>query len=177
MYQQSIVSRRLKLGLVKMMYPPENGHYKRKLVSQPSVFRGYGTFLEGISWLVNPPNVPSSGIRVQEGLTKGNQMVNKPVIRPYLWGGVTLEGGWLTSHKSIFQMFFYSQQTYIWGAQKKTPELSCTPTWYLVGPLGCSGWMQKKHIFSRVALMPMPFHLGYFLGGLFDGSKKCSSNA
>lgn len=119
MYQQSIVSRRLKLGLVKMMYPPENGHYTRKLVSQPSVFRGYGTFLEGISWLVNPPNVPSSGIRVQEGLTKGNQMVNKRVIRPYLWGGVTLEGGWLTSHKSIFQMFFYSQQTYFWGAQKK----------------------------------------------------------
>ena len=27
-------------------------------------------------------------------------MVNKPLIRPYFWGG-TLGGGWLTSHDNI----------------------------------------------------------------------------
>ena len=165
MYQQSIVSRRLKLGLVKMMYPPENGHYKRKLVSQPSVFRGYGTFLEGISWLVNPPNVPSSGIRVQEGLTKGNQMVNKPVIRPYLWGGFTLEGGWLTSHKSIFQMFFYSQQTYIWGAQKKNTwaqlHSNLVPCW----TIGMQRLDAKKTHLQSGGFDADALPLGIFFGG------------
>ena len=35
-------------------------------------------------------------------------MVNKPLIRPDFWGGGTLGGGWLTSHKwmPFFASFF-----------------------------------------------------------------------
>ena len=47
-----------------------------------------------------PPKVPPQNPR-NNGLIRpdeGTRMVNKPLIRPYYWGG-TFGGVWLTSHK------------------------------------------------------------------------------
>ena len=59
------------------------------------------------SWLVNlppPPNVPPPR---NNGLIRpysGKPLVNKPLIRPYFWGGY-VRGGRLTSHDWICDEF------------------------------------------------------------------------
>ena len=34
-------------------------------------------------------------------------MVNKPLIRPYFWGGYVARGGWLNSHDRLFWMNYH----------------------------------------------------------------------
>ena len=43
-------------------------------------------------------------------------MVNKPLIRPYFWGGGTLGGGWLNSH-----------DIYIYTYKQTLPKTNITP--------------------------------------------------
>ena len=48
--------------------------------------------LDGMRWIKTRNPREGSGFL-------GKPMVNKPLIRPYLWGGY-VRGGWLTSHNN-----------------------------------------------------------------------------
>ncbi len=68
-------------------------------------------------------------------------MVNKPLIRPYFWGGYVRGGGWLTSHKETHHFFvcmqpatksFLSSETillFFWPATRKSTRFGVILPW------------------------------------------------